>query len=186
MAVAKKKRGVSKKAAFLSAFAATASVTKAAKAAKVERQLHYRWLQEDEAYRGDFEEAKELAAQLLEDEAVRRAHEGVLEPLVYQGQFSYKQRPKKDGSGNIMRDASNRIVMENYGTPLGVLKYSDALMMFILRGLRPEKYRDRTGLEVSGPAGGPIAVHDKRLEVLGDDELAALIQISKKITDTPS
>lgn len=87
-----RKRGVSKQAAFLAAFVATASVTKAAKAAKVDRALHYRWLDEDAEYPAKFKTASEQAAQLLEDEALRRAHEGIEEPLVYQGQFTYKQK----------------------------------------------------------------------------------------------
>ncbi len=170
MAAVKARRGVPKKPAFLAAFVLTASVTKAAKAAKVERGMHYRWLEEDEAYRAAFEGAKEQAAQTLEDEAVRRAHEGVAEPLVYQGQFQYKQRlNKKTGK------------LERHGTPLAVQKYSDALLMFLLRGFRPETYRDRGSVEVSGPAGGPISLADKRLEALSDEELAGLIQIAGKL-----
>ncbi len=167
----KRKRGVSKQAAFLAAFRRTASVTLAAKAAKIERQLHYRWLAED-AYRADFEAAKEEAAQTLEDEAIRRAHEGHAEPLVYQGGFCYKQRKNKD-TGKL----------EYYGAPLAVRKYSDPLMMFLLRGFRPDKYRDRGSVELSGPAGGPIALADKRFELLSDDELAGLINTARKLQE---
>jgi hypothetical protein len=97
-------------------------------------------------------EAQTEAAQLLEDEAIRRAHEGILTPVFYKG------------------------------NPTGVMReYSDALLMFLLRGFTPEKYRDRGSVEVSGPAGGPIAVTDKRLETLSDDELDSLITIGKKL-----
>jgi hypothetical protein len=41
------------------------------------------------------------------------------------------------------------------GKPVGVKRiYSDALLMFLLRGARPEKYR--TGVELTGPNGGPL------------------------------
>lgn len=177
----KKKRGLSKQSAFLAAYRLTGSITLAAKAAKVERGLHYRWL-EEEAYQFAFESAKEEAAQGLEDEAIRRAHFGVAEPLVYQGQFQFKLRPAKDADGNPVMSGTKR-VMEPYGAPLTVQKYSDALMMFLLRGLRPEKYRERISTELSGPAGGPIPVTDKRLEALSDDELAGLLTAARKLSE---
>jgi hypothetical protein len=121
------KRGVSKKPAFLAAFLKTASVKKAARLAGIDRSIHYTWLGEDADYRVAFDAAREAAAQVLEDEAVRRAHEGTLKPVFFQGE---------------------RVDV--------VVEYSDALLMFLLKGWRPERYRDR--LEHSGPDGGPIEV----------------------------
>jgi hypothetical protein len=173
---------ISHKAAFLAAFAATANVTKAAKAAKIERCLHYRWLKDDDGYALDFKAALEQAAQTLEDEAVRRANEGVLEPLVYQGQFSYKQRPAKDAEGKpVLLDG--KPVLENYGAPLAIRAYSDGLLQFLLKGARPEKYRERSNVEVSAPGGGPIAVTNEGLAKLTDDELASLIALASKLTE---
>lgn len=37
---------------------------------------------------------------------------------------------------------------------------SDVLLIFLLKGLRPEKYRDRHQHEVTGPNGGPIQHED--------------------------
>lgn len=96
--------------AFLAAYRLTASVTEAAKAAKIDRTLHYRWLK-NEAYAAAFAEAEREAAETLEDEAVRRATAGVLEPVFYQG--------RKVGA---------------------VRRYSDGLMQFLLRGFKPHKY----------------------------------------------
>jgi hypothetical protein len=48
-------------------------------AANISRRTHYRWLKTDHAYKGAFERAKVEAARGLEDEARRRAFEGVLE-----------------------------------------------------------------------------------------------------------
>lgn len=147
----KKKRGVPKKAAFLAAFATCARIDKAAKAAKLNRALHYRWLKEDADYPAAFKAACEQAAQTLEDEATRRANEGTLEPKFYQG--------VKCGS---------------------IRRYSDGLMQFLLSGLRPEKY-GRRALEVSGPAGGPIIVKNEALAKLSDEELAALLALAQKL-----
>jgi hypothetical protein len=139
-------RGISKKSAFLAAFRATASVVKAAKAVRLERGMHYQWLASDPAYGKAFEDARIHAVQILEDEAVRRAHEGYLEPIYYQG--------------------------EEVGV---VLKYSDALLMFLLRGWKPERYRERAEVEHSGPGGGPIDLRLTKLaEILTPDELSAI------------
>lgn len=174
MPVAKKKRGVSKQTAFLAAFVTTASVTKAAKAAKVDRALHYRWLDEDPAYAKQFDAAKEQAAQVLEDEAIRRAYEGIEEPLVYQGQFTYKEK---------YNPATGKT--EKYGKPLAIRKYSDGLLQFLLKGFRPEKYRDRASVEHSAPGGGPIQLDvesNEKLKQLSDAELAAALAVARKLT----
>ena len=71
----------------------------------------------------------EQAAQRLEAEAKRRAVEGVEEPVFYQG----KQ--------------------------CGVIKrYSDALLMFLLKGAMPDKYKERTSTELTGAGGKDLRV----------------------------
>jgi hypothetical protein len=67
-------------------------------------------------YRAAFEEAAVVAGQALEDEAVRRAKEGYDEPLFYQGQ----------------------------PTGYTIRRYSEGLLMMVLKGWRPERYRDKT------------------------------------------
>lgn len=176
----KKRRGLPKKYAFLEAYKRTASITKAARAAGLERQLHYRWLLDDPAYPKEFQEAQTVAAQILEDEAIRRAHEGIEEPLVYKGRFTFKLRPKKDAQGQVER-IDGRPVMEEYGRPLAIRRYSDGMMQFLLRGFMPTKYRENTSLELSGPAGGAIPVSDPRLATLSDDELEVLVNVARKL-----
>lgn len=113
-------------AAFLDAFAELGTVTHAAAAAGIDRQTHYNWLESDpEGYGKRFEEAKARAIDKLEREATRRAVEGVDEPVFWQG----------------MQVSTVR-------------KYSDTLLIFLLKGAKPEKYRER--YEHSGPNGGPI------------------------------
>lgn len=144
--------GNAKATAFLAAYKLTASITKASAAAKIDRALHYQWLKTSEGYRQAFALAKTEAAQVLEDEAVRRATEGVKEPIFYQGR------------------------------PVGVIqRYSDGLMQFLLRGFLPDKYSQRVSAELSGPGGGPIPVTNPGLATLTDDELVGLIAVTQKL-----
>jgi hypothetical protein len=119
---------------FLAAYRETGSVTRAAEAAGIHRSIHYRRLQEDPAYKAAFEAAHQVAIAVLEDEAIRRAVEGVEEPLTYQGQFQYADL---DDDGNPA------------GKPLAIRKYSDSLLQFLLRGAKPEKYRERFSHDVN-------------------------------------
>lgn len=100
--------------AFLSALSLTGNITKAAECAdNMSRTNHYKWL-DDEEYKKKYKIAMEEAAERLETEARRRAVEGVLEPVYYQGM--------------------------KCGT---IIKYSDTLLMFLLKGANPDKYADR-------------------------------------------
>lgn len=109
---------------FLRCFEACASVTQAARWAKVVRRTHYDWLEQSETYRAAFERATTIAGRALEDEAVRRAHEGLRKAIRYKG----------------------RVV--GWET-----EYSDSLMLALLKGFLPDKYKDRTDLRVNGELG---------------------------------
>ncbi len=113
-----------KKRAYLLALSFCGNVTLAAKAAGIDRATVYVWRNGkagrenshgDEAFRSAEAMAKEMAADRLEEEAWRRAVEGVEEPVGF-----YKGEP-----GAYVR------------------RYSDTLLIFLLKGLRPEKYRER-------------------------------------------
>src|SRR5260370_13210104 len=75
-----------KKRAFLAAMASTASVVRAAEIARVDRTSHYLWFQKDPDYAAAFEIARMQGADVLEAEAVRRAHDGVAKPIFHGGQ----------------------------------------------------------------------------------------------------
>jgi len=115
----------SKQAAFLAAYSKMANISYAAKAANIERTTHYLWMRQDKDYVKKFERAFEDACDLLEAEATRRATEGVEEPVFYQG--------------------------VQCGT---IRRYSDTLLIFMLKAARPDKFKDRK--ELSGKDGGPI------------------------------
>ena len=123
-----KKRLNANQRAFLAAYAKCGNITTAAEIAKVDRSRHYRW-RENPEYAEAFGLATEEAAQRLEAEARRRAEEGVEEPVFYKG--------KKCG---VIR------------------KYSDTLLIFLLKGAMPDKYKERTSTELTGAGGKPITV----------------------------
>ena len=124
-----------KKRLFLTAFAETGNVSRSAAVAGVDRSTPARWRESDTRFAAQYAEAEVAAVELLEAEARRRAVEGVDKP-VYQG-----------------------------GQLVGVVReYSDTLLMFLLNGAAPEKYR-RYNHQVTGKDGGPVEI---RLRVVYD------------------
>ena len=125
-------------AAFLAAYRQSGSVTTAAKLAGVDRTQHYDWLKSED-YAQQFSDAQTEVAQALEDEVIRRAYQGIQEPVIYQGelcyQTTYNPRTKETRRSN---------------GPLTITKYSDSLLQFALKAFNPAKYRDQTKVEVSG------------------------------------
>jgi hypothetical protein len=156
--VTKKRKVSSRRAAFLAAFAVTGQITAAAKAAKIERHVHYLWLETDPDYPALFEKARIEAVQALEDEAVRRATEGVFEPNLYQGQFVYPIKGYELDPETGLPDRGKPIFGKK---PLGMMKKSDRLLEFLLRAGKPEKFRDRGTVELTGAGGGPIEIVER-------------------------
>lgn len=115
--------------AFLASLALTGNVVEAAQAADVPRSVVYRARDLFPDFAQEWVDALDAAADVLETEARRRAVEGVEEP-VYQG-------------GKLV------------GT---VTKYSDTLLIFLLNGARPGKYKTTVRQEVTGKDGGAVTV----------------------------
>jgi len=136
--------------AFLKEFKLCATVTHAVRAAGIGRQTHYDWLRKDEEYQVAFAEAEIAATDALVAEARRRATEGVEEPVYYKG--------------------------EVVGT---IQKYSDTLLIFLLKGALPEVYRER--YEISGGDKAIRVKSDPGRETLGDDTLKALIAFGEQL-----
>ena len=115
-----------KRARFLTALTETGNVRKAAKTIRCSTRTLYTYRHRDPAFAQDWERAlAEAMDTVLEPEAMRRAVDGVVKP-VYQG-------GKRVGT---------------------VREYSDTLLIFLLKGGKPAKYRERH--EVTGQAGGPM------------------------------
>ncbi len=118
-----------KQVKFLRAYIRMGTILHAAHAAGIDRVTHYAWL-ENERYAAKFAEAEELATEILEKEARRRAVSGVREPVgFWKGKASeYVQR------------------------------YSDTLLIFLLKGARPEKYRERQEIEHKGKISSSVII----------------------------
>jgi len=70
---------------FLACFRVTCSATRSARAAKVNRGEHYRWLKNDPTYLARFREAMQDGLRTLEDHAVKLAFEGVKRLVTFKG-----------------------------------------------------------------------------------------------------
>ena len=141
-----------KKRAFLAAMGNTASVLRAADIAGIDRSSHYIWLKKNPDYAAAFEIAKMRGVDVLEAEAVRRAHEGVTKPIFHGGKRAIDVVQNPDGS----------IKPEETGKPIGIpaaeREYSDTLLIFLLKGRNPAVFGDRLKQEHSGSEGQPIPV----------------------------
>jgi len=109
---------VQQKNRFLGIYKNCGIITRACTEADVGRRTFYDWLEQDPAFATAFEDAREEATDLLEEEARRRGYEGVDEPVFYQGVLVSTVR-----------------------------KYSDTLLIFMLKANR-EKFRDKVQAEV--------------------------------------
>ncbi len=110
-----------RQAAFCGALAETGFVGKACRAVDVSRRTAYQWREDDPDFAAEWDRALKIGCTALEDEAQRRAFDGVDRPVFHSGQ--------EVGSVKV---------------------YSDPLTMFLLKAHFPEKYRDRADAAKSG------------------------------------
>ncbi len=106
---------------FLEELADTGSVSTAASAAGTSRTRVYELRKADPTFASAWQDAEEIAVDRLEDEARRRALEGVPEPLV--------------SGGKLVRDGE--------GQPITIRRYSDNLLLALLKAHRPPR-RERS------------------------------------------
>lgn len=124
---------------FLAAYRVSGNITRAALAANISRDMHHRRMRTDPAYQMAFAEASEAALRNKAAEAVRKAQE-LEDDIAFAEQEAYRR-----GVFGVERTKYWQ------GTPCGKeIEYSDALLQFLLRGAKPEKYREKYIHEVSG------------------------------------
>ena len=116
---------------FLKSLAAGLSVTGSCARAGIPKRTMYDWRAADEEFKAAWDEALDSGSDILEDEAFRRAHDGVEEPVVAQGKVIFTVR-----------------------------KYSDTLMVTLLKARRPEKFRERLEQKLTGDKENPVAIED--------------------------
>lgn len=134
--------------AFLGALRECGNVTEAAAAAGIGRSTVYEWRDADEVFAADWKAAVALGIEGLEDEARRRAYRGYDKPVYQQG------------------------VCVGY-----VREYSDTLMTLLLKGGKPEVYRERVSAELTGRDGGPLQISYDRFVHLSPEKLEAIEEL---------
>lgn len=105
---------------YLEALPKVYTITAALKAAGATLRQLSLWREQDDEFAACEEAARAAIADQLESEAIRRGYKGVRKP-VYQGGL-----------------------LAGYTT-----EYSDPLLMFTLKAMRPEKYRERSDITVN-------------------------------------
>jgi len=103
------------------------TVSAAARKMGLSRQAHYFWMHEDSDYRRAYQRAREMANDLIEEEAYRRGVEGEDVEIYYKGE--------KVGTKKV---------------------YSDTLLAILLKGAFPDKYKERVQEEHVGDGSSAI------------------------------
>lgn len=117
-----------KKRLFLETFERLCVVGEAAKEVGIARQTVYDWIEKCPAFATAYKHAQKGILESLEKEAIRRARDGVPEVIF-------------DRKGNAIGEAQ---------------RYSDVLLMFIMKAKDPQTYRER--IEHTGEGGGPLEI----------------------------
>jgi hypothetical protein len=142
--------------AFLATLAETGIVSAAASIAGITRARAYQVRKQDPGFALAWEGAEESAADALEAEAWRRAVDGVPEPLVSAG----------------------RVVRDDDGQPLAIRRYSDNLLLALLKARRPERFKDRAVVEHD--------IADGLADRLEAARQRALAQVQRTVTRLPT
>lgn len=147
--------------AFLSTLAETGNVRLACEMVDIDRRTAYDLRKRDDTFVTDWESALEEAADTLEKEARRRAHDGVQRLKFDRGKPIMV--PVIGDDGLVIKDENGNAEM----IPYIEHEYSDTLLIFLLKAANPEKYRERTDVRHSGKID---------VSKLSDDELRAITE----------
>jgi hypothetical protein len=143
-----------KKARFIKRLTETGNITKAASYAPISRPCAYEHKENDPTFQSAWDDAIAVYAERLESEADRRALEGTARKKFWQG------LPINDPETGLQYEER---------------EFSDTLLIFRLKALKPDVYADRSKSEVTGKDGGPIRVgQPENLSHLSDEELAQM------------
>lgn len=129
---------------FLAAMAESGNVRLSCEAAGIGRTVAYQLRAADETFAADWGHAQDEAADLLEEEARRRALQGVQRLKFHNGVMITVPVPSADGTPLLGVDGQPVMV------PYVEHEYSDTLAIFLLKGAKPEKYRERNETKHTG------------------------------------
>jgi len=128
---------------FLRAFRATGNVAAACRDVGLARKTVYSWRKDEPDFAAAWAEAEEDAVDVLRAAAVRRGVHGWDVPVVSMG----------------------KMVLDQTGKPLMERKYSDPLLLALLKARAPE-HRDQRHLELTGANGAAIDINQRVVFVL--------------------
>lgn len=151
------------RAPFIEGLRTTANVTEAMRSASISRWTVYHDRRYDRLFADAWDDALQTGYDFLEAIALRRATIGYT-----------RTKTKKQLINNVMT-----IVEETVED--GV---SDTLLMFLLNGGRPEKYRQNLRVEHGGKGGDPIKVEIVRERT--PERLAELLEIAAELGWSPT
>ncbi len=113
--------------AFVEALRNAGNVSEACRLSGISRVTAYRLRETDQSFAAEWDEALQIAMDSLELEAWRRGRDGYDEYVTC-----------KDG-----------LVYDQDGNPILQRRYSDGLLTTLLKAHRPEKYRDRSTVDMN-------------------------------------
>lgn len=113
---------------FFETLARTGNITESCRICNISRSQAFRLRGEDEHFAEVWQDAMDIAGDALEAEARRRGCDGYEEPLHHQGRLTGHK----------------------------IKKYDTPLLMMLLRGAKPNIYKNRS--ELSAPDGKPLQV----------------------------
>ena len=143
------------KPAFLKEVARTGNILLTCELVGIGRRTFYTHRDSDQEFASAASEALEIATERLEEEARRRAFDGLV-------------RKKFDKGGKPILDPET-------GEQYVEREYSDTLLIFLLKAHNPKKYREAVKHEVSGPEGGPIPLKVTEIVVRTREEAASVL-----------
>jgi hypothetical protein len=150
-----------KKRAYLKALEQVGAITVASDSAGINRDTPQDWRRKDEEFARLEQQALDSFADHLEAEAVRRARAGIL-------------KKRFDGKGNpIIDPATGEQYIER--------EYSDTMLIFLLKGVRPEKYRDKHEVRITRSDEEINAEISARMEELAAGRQGSVIDSTPRI-----
>lgn len=144
-----------RKCGFLSAFAECGNISLAARTVAVSNKQVKRWRKNDQAFKRLYAEAEEYSIAMLEQEARRRAFNGVKKRVLYKGEPVMVSEDPNDPDSELV--------------PLFEVSYSDDLMKLLLKAHKPEKYREN--VDVTSKGETISYKQEKRLKGVSVDDL---------------
>lgn len=118
---------IKKKLAVLEHIQSTGRITQSVQNANWNLNQYYYHRKRDLSFRKAINEALEMAADILEDEAMHRATIGEATPVIYRGEVVMTPQDPSNPDSPLV--------------PLEIRKKSDRLLEMLLRSRRPEQYK---------------------------------------------